>query len=168
MPLHSRNYTGFPSAAATYTQQIVNKQLLLYGCYSELCQSISGLPVVNRAPNLLETLSLKWSPPYMATTPIVTHTYTPRTSMGQLVLWKHLDKHRVLQVATYSGQSSHKSTWYYGRCSTNTQSFEDWNNHTTYITRALKCKTLGGIRMQALDAGIYTNTLLRYPLHMRV
>ena len=29
-------------------------------------------------------------------------------------------------------------------------------------------KTLGGIRMQALDAGIYTNTLLRYPLHMRV
>ena len=90
VPLHSLNYTGFPSAAATYTQQIVNKQLLLYGCYSELCQSISGLPVVNRAPNLF---SLKWSPPYMATTPIVTHTCTPRTSMGQLVLWKHLDKH---------------------------------------------------------------------------
>ena len=50
----------------------------------QLCQPMAGLPVVNRAQTLLETLSLKWSLPHMATSPLVTH--TPRTSMDPLTL----------------------------------------------------------------------------------
>ena len=59
-------------------------QLAIMEATLQLCQPMAGLPVVNRAQTLLKTLSLKWSLPHMATSPLLTH--TPSTTMGPLLL----------------------------------------------------------------------------------
>ena len=59
-------------------------QLAIMEATLQLRQPMAGLAVVNRAQILLETLSLKWSLPHMAASPLLIH--TPSTTMGPLLL----------------------------------------------------------------------------------